>query len=86
MDPLVVGGLFMTLWVALIVACCWPRCRHQWEKGEVKEYPPAVGLGDIQIKGNPDAILKLKQSHTTFVQRCAKCGLERYHTESRPEV
>lgn len=84
MDVVIVGGAFTTLWVILIVACCWPRCRHQWEKGEVKEYPPAV-LGGMSVRNiwSDDAI-RLLSSHTTYVQRCSKCGLEKYHTERRP--
>jgi hypothetical protein len=58
-------------------------CRHQWEKGEVKEYPQACP-GPMTMRGDSEDIIKLKSSHTTYVQRCAKCGLEKYHTERRP--
>lgn len=77
---LLAGSFFvlsLLTWLALR-----PVCFHQWEKGEMKEYPPAIE--GVSFRGDPDTLLKLKQSHTTYIQRCSKCGLERYHTESRP--
>jgi len=63
-----------------------PPCWHHWEKSECKEYPPAA-LDGLTVRNMcSDDIIKLKQSHTTYVQRCLKCGIERYHTESRPEI
>jgi hypothetical protein len=70
---LIAGSFFvlsLLTWLSLR-----PVCFHQWGKGEVKEYPPAVGSGDLTFKGEPGSVLKLYGSHTTYIQRCTKCGL-----------
>jgi hypothetical protein len=33
-----------------------PPCCHRWEKSECKEYPPAVGSGDVNIRGPSEAL------------------------------
>jgi hypothetical protein len=81
---ILVGGCFVTIWVGLVV---WAarRCWHQWEKGEVREYPAPISGGFTATNIDENTILRLHQSYTTYVQRCKDCGIERYHTEVRPD-
>jgi hypothetical protein len=83
-DIAVLAGIWMVLNAIFLLWLYRGYCRHQWEKSEVREYPPALGDGSFNIRGDIDGIIELKSSHTTYVQRCSKCGLEKYHTERRP--
>jgi len=79
-------GILVVGNVLFLVRLYMNRCKHHWERVETKHYPPACP-GPVSFKGVwPDELIKLKQAHTTYVQRCTYCGLERYTTVSVPET
>ena len=80
----IIGGGWLVGNVLFLAWMYKNRCRHHWERVETKHYPPACP-GPISVKGiGPDDLIKLKQAHTTYVQRCTYCGLERYTTVGVP--